>query len=388
MGNRKSLLLLLLVGGLLTACQPAKMQPPEPPGGPVIDGSASLSQWIGGQICDATGGVLLIASPQGRYLDAAGVRGVDDSTPVKPSDRFEIGSNTKSFTVVLALQLQEEGKLSMDDALSEWLPQVTDRLPESAHVTLRQLAGNSSGIPDYADPLMQPLVDSNDQAGLARYWSPEELIDFALEQGPLDFEPGAGWAYSSTNFILLGMVVAKASGQTLDTLYARNIFEPLGMKDSRYHAGVPDRNSLVPGHYQVPGSGLKDMTGWNTSQGGAAGAIISTAEDMERYARGLMGGKLFNRPETLNEMLAMRELDMTTGGLFMSGYALGVFEYRTRGEARLVGHSGQTPGFQSAWAASPGQDIYIVFLTNSGSCPAALLPGSLDLAALGLIASG
>jgi hypothetical protein len=67
---------------------------------------------------------------------------------------------------------------------------------------------------------------------------------------------------------------------------------------------------------------------------------------------------------------------------------LWVFEYRTSAKARLVGHSGQTPGFQSTWAASPGQDIYIVFLTNSGSCPAALLPGSLDLAALGLIASG
>jgi D-alanyl-D-alanine carboxypeptidase len=267
---------------------------------------------------------LLIASPQGRYLGAAGVRSVDDSASVKPSDRFEIGSNTKSFTVVLALQLQEEGKLSMDDALSEWLPQVTDRLPGSGRVTLRQLAGNSSGILDYADPLMQPLVDVNDQARLARYWSSGELVDFALEQGPLDFEPGVGWAYSSTNFILLGMVFAKASGQALETLYARNIFEPLGMKDSRYHAGVPDRNSQLPGHYQVPGSGLKDMTSWNTSQGGAAGAIISTAEDMERYARSLMGGKLFIRPETLSEMLAMRELDMTTGGLFMGGYALGV----------------------------------------------------------------
>lgn len=198
------------------------------------DWSTVLHQWIGSEqgLCDATGGVLLVQAPSGQYVGAAGTAGISDQTPVLTGDRFEIGSNTKSFTVVLALQLQEAGKLSMDDSLASWLPELSMAIPDAERITLRQLAGNISGIPDYADPLMQPLVDSNDQAGLARGWTPEQLVQLALNQGGPQFKPGTDWAYSSTNFILLGMVIEAASGEKLVDLYRQKIFQPLGMTSS------------------------------------------------------------------------------------------------------------------------------------------------------------
>ena len=129
-----------------------------------------LNQWMtpGNGLCDAPGAVLLVDSPTGRYLKAAGVTSLEDPRPVRVDDRFEIGSNTKAFTVILALQLQDQGVLSMDDPLSKWLPELAAQIPNGDQVTLRQMAGNTSGIWDYADPLMQPMVDANDQEGLAQ----------------------------------------------------------------------------------------------------------------------------------------------------------------------------------------------------------------------------
>jgi D-alanyl-D-alanine carboxypeptidase len=353
------------------------------------DWSTVLHQWIGSEqgLCDATGGVLLVQAPSGQYLGAAGTAGISDQTPVLTGDRFEIGSNTKSFTVVLALQLQEAGKLSMDDSLASWLPELSMAIPDAERITLRQLAGNISGIPDYADPLMQPLVDSNDQAGLARGWTPEQLVQLALNQGGPQFKPGTDWAYSSTNFILLGMVIEAASGEKLVDLYRQKIFQPLGMTSSYYAEQAPDPGNIVHGHYQVPGGDFADMTGWNASQGGAAGAIVSTAEDMARYARGLMAGELFQEPNSLHQMLTLREVGLEQGGMLMSGYALGLLEFRNAG-VQLIGHAGQTPGFQTVWAAVPEQDTYIVFLTNSGTCPAGLLPATLTAQQLGLEPAG
>ena len=114
------------------------------------------------------------------------------------------------------------------------------------------MAGNTSGIWDYADPLMQPLIDNNDQEGLAQAYTPEELIDIAIANGAPDFAPGEGWHYSSSNFILLGMVVEAATGKPLAELYQERIFDPLGMESTSYLKGSPEPGSQVDGYYTIP----------------------------------------------------------------------------------------------------------------------------------------
>jgi D-alanyl-D-alanine carboxypeptidase len=375
---------LMADGGTLVFA-PAGVEATAPAGGLDTAGwDAVLAQWIGQDdpTCDAPGGVLLVESPAGKYLKAAGVANLDDARPVEAHDRFEIGSNTKAFTVILALQLQEAGVLSMDDPLSKWLPDLAAKIPNGEKITLRQLAGNTSGIADYADPLMQPLVDNNDQAGLAKGYTPLELVERAVANGKPSFAPGEGWHYSSTNFILLGMVVEKAAGKPLAELYRAQIFDPLEMTATTYLEGSPKPGSIVEGYYKV-GDKLENMTSWNATQGGAAGAIVSTAEDMGRFARGLFGGSLFKDEKTLAEMTAMRELDYGEGGGVLAGYGLGLISFEALFKA--IGHEGQTPGFQTVWFWAPETETAVVLLTNSGSCRAIMLPAGLPA---GLLASG
>ena len=199
-----------------------------------------LNLWIGSgnPLCDAPGGVLLVDSPSGRYLKAGGVASTEDGRPLKVDDRLQIGSNTKAFTVILALQLQEAGVLSMDDPLSKWLPELAARIPNGDRITLRQMAGNTSGIWDYADPLMQPLVDNNDQEGLAKAYTPQELIELVIADGKPTFAPGEGWHYSSTNFILLGMVVEAATGQVAGRALPGAHLRPAGDDEHQLPGGI------------------------------------------------------------------------------------------------------------------------------------------------------
>ncbi len=381
---------------VLSACAPVPAAPIAaptaiPPRG--IDEAALdglLDQWLkgGNGLCDAPGAVLLVdgdvpSLAAGRYLKAAGVASLEDERPLQVDDRLQIGSNTKAFTVILALQLQEAGVLSMDDPLSKWLPDLAARIPNGDQVTLRHLAGNTSGVWDYADPLMQPLVDNNDQEGLAKGYTPEELIELVIADGAPTFAPGEGWHYSSSNFILLGMVVEAAAGKPLAELYQERIFDPLGMTSTSYLEGSPEPGSQVDGYYAVPGGELTNMTGWNATQGGAAGGIVSTAEDMARFARGLFGGGLFQDDATLAEMIDFRELDYGEGGGVFAGYGLGLIDFETAG-FKAIGHAGQTPGFQSLWFWAPEAQASFVLLTNSGSCRVTFMPSSVTPEMIGL----
>ena len=131
--------------------------------------------------------VLLVDTPDGRYLKAAGVTSLENGTPMQVDSRLEIGSNTKSFTDVLLLQLQEEGVLSLDDPLSKWLPDWAAKIPNGDKITLRQLAQHTAGIWDYGDPIIGDAV--NDPPKLAQGYTPVELVQYAIDNGTPDFAP-------------------------------------------------------------------------------------------------------------------------------------------------------------------------------------------------------
>jgi D-alanyl-D-alanine carboxypeptidase len=322
------------------------------------------------QACDAPGAVLLADTPQGRFLSAYGLASTQDQTPMQPTDRFQIGSNTKSFTTVLALLLQEDGVWSLDDPLSKWLPEQAAKIPNGDKITLRMLGQNHTGIPDYAEAVIGGAIegDAFDQASLEKSYTPEELVDLGLQLREPNFAPGEGWEYSTTNFILLAMAIEAATGKPLDQLYQERIFDPLGMENSYLLNGVPEKGSFVNGYWTMKSGEVVDVTNWNGSQGWAGGSIVSTVEDMTKYAAGLASGSVFNDPASLEQMTAFG--DGAVGPF--DAYGLGVGRWSQ--DPFAWGHAGQTPGFQSLFAIYPEQDTRVVFFANSGTCNPYSLP--------------
>jgi D-alanyl-D-alanine carboxypeptidase len=322
------------------------------------------------QGCDAPGGVLLADTPQGRFLSAYGVASTADQTLMQPTDRFQIGSNTKSFTTVLSLLLQEDGVWSLDDPLSKWLPDQVAKIPNGDQITLRMLGQNHTGIPDYADAVIGEALqgESLGQDTLEQGYTPEELVDIGVQLREPNFAPGEGWEYSTTNFILLGMAAEAATGKTLDQLYQERIFDPLDMGNSYLLQGVPEVVDFARGYYTLTSGEAVDVSNWNGSQGWAGGSIVSTAEDMAKYTEGLASGSVFKDPASLEQLTAFGDGQL---GPF-SNYGLGVGTWSQ--DPFAWGHAGQTPGFQSLFAIYPEQDTQVVFFANSGSCNVYSLP--------------
>jgi D-alanyl-D-alanine carboxypeptidase len=329
-------------------------------------------------ICDTPGAVLLVDSPQGRFLQATGVSSVEEETPMQVSDAFEIGSITKSFTVAVALQLQEEGVLSLDDPLSQWLPEMAAQVPNGEQMTLRQLANHTTGIWDYGDPLLE--AGKTDTSLRQKSFTPEEIMAYALENGEPEFDPGEDQAYSNTNYILLGMALEKAAGQSMAELYQTRIFGPLALNNTFLLAGVPEEGQIVDGYFTAEseddeGVGLVKATDWNATQGWTAGAIASNAEDMALYTEALASGALFSDPDSLAQMTAFQEVEPIKFGL-MTGYGLGVGVFPLEA-AEAWGHTGGTTGFATLIMTIPEKETNLVFLANSADCNIALLPAAI-----------
>ena len=312
----------------------------------------------GGDPKGATPGlVLFVETPQGQYLKAAGVSNIESGTPMQPDDILEIGSNSKSFTIVLLMQMQEEGLLSFDDLLSDWLPEYAAEIPNGDVITLYQLANHTTGIWDYGDQIIGEAATNPDK--LEKYFTPQELIQYAIDNGTPDFTPGEGWKYSNTGYILLGLIAESASGQSLSELYQERIFEPLGLDSASFIEGVPQEGEITTQGYWWTEDGTRlNTTNWNVSQGWAAGGNAMTADDLARYIKSLAAGELFENPDSLDQMKAFNEASLFSVG---APYGLGIMDF---GDG-YFGHEGQTAGFQSLMYANPESQVTVIGLTNS-----------------------
>ncbi|MFN2173014.1 MAG: amidase family protein [Candidatus Promineifilaceae bacterium] len=307
----------------------------------------------------APGLVLLVDTHDGRYLNAAGVSSLEEGTPMQVDDRLEIGSNSKSFTIAVLMQLQEEGLLSFDDRLGDWLPELAEQIPNGDQITLRQLAAHTSGIWDYGDPLIGAAAENPDLLEVG--YAPQELVQYAIENGAPEFDPGTNFKYSNTGYILLGMIAEKASGQSLGELYQERIFDPLGLETAVFIEGVPQEGDITTQGYWWLNDGTRlDTTNWNVSLGWAAGGIAMTAEELAAYAKALAAGELFQDPDTLAQMLSFNEQSLAFGG---APFGLGLMDFGNG----YWGHEGQTAGFQSLWFTNPEEGITVVGLTNSAA---------------------
>ncbi|MBF6236581.1 beta-lactamase family protein [Nocardia otitidiscaviarum] len=283
-----------------------------------------------------------VRTPAGVWDGSAGVVRLGRPEPVPSGGRFRIGSITKTFTATALLQLVGEGRIGLDDPVSRWLPE----FGVDPRITVRMVLAQTSGLLDYLNGGggYPPLV--GDTLGdIRRTWQPPDFVRWATEK-PLQFEPGSGWAYSNTNYIVAGLLIERASGLP----YHVNIYTRITLPLLMFGTGVPQTfDGILGPHahgYYDYGGGLTDVTDQNPSYVWAAGGIVSSTQDLHTFLTGLLDGRLLP-PHLLAEMRAFRHVNGSYG------YGLGLYEFRLAPGCHGHGHNGYVNGFGSLALRSP-----------------------------------
>jgi D-alanyl-D-alanine carboxypeptidase len=321
------------------------------------------------QESDAPGVVAAVQTPQYTWVSALGVADRASEEPMTPEVHHRIGSVTKTFTATLLLQAEDEGLLSLDDTIDRYVKGV----PNGDKITLRQIANMTSGIASYTEDDQWVKEWSSDPY---RVWKPEELAQIGIKDSPL-FDPGTEWYYSDTNYVLLGLVLEQVTGKPIGDLYREQIIGPLGLQSTSFPD--PADSSLPEPHaqgYTLQGqsSGGKpiDATDWSASEAWAAGAMISTVEDLLVYGRALGTGKGLLSPEQQSERLDsfVSDVPPLNQPPLKGDLAYGIGLGKDHG---WIGHNGEIPGFNTYLFYHPGLDAVVAVEVNSdissGKCP-------------------
>ncbi|MEU3430845.1 serine hydrolase domain-containing protein [Streptomyces gardneri] len=303
--------------------------------------------------------VALSAPDKGTYIRAFGEADTATGAAMSPSLYMRIGSETKTFTVTAVLELVDDGKVGLDDPISDYV----DGVPNGEKITLRQLAGMRSGLFNYtADEDFFKALTSNPE----RQFTPQQLLDYAFAH-PVEFPPGEEFQYSNTNTVLLGLVVEKVGGMPLHDFIRKNVVEPAGLRHTSFPTDAAFPRPHAHGYTEQTASGqVEDATDWNPSWGWAAGAMISNLQDMRSWARTVATGTLLT-PETQAE-----RLKIPPGSPDGSGYGLGIFNIQG-----WIGHNGSLPGYQSLTIYLPEAEATLAVLLNTditqdGTAPSTL----------------
>jgi D-alanyl-D-alanine carboxypeptidase len=330
--------------------------------------------------------IVLVRNPDDSWVEAFGTREIGGDDPVTTDDHFRIGSNTKTMTGTALLQLVDAELISLDDTVSTHRPDV----PNGDHITVDQLLDMRSGLRSYTtlESFNQTLDDEP-----ARVWSPAELLTIGLAEPP-SFAPGTGWEYSNTNTVLAGLIVEQLTGRPLADVLRERIFEPLGLRNTVLpridDATLPDPHP----HGYMFGTNVStlepagtiladddraaaragtlrpgDYTDLNPSWGWAAGAGISTVNDLATYVEALVGGGL------LSDELQRRRLDSIPpadpGAPDSAAYGLALARF-----GPMLGHDGSLPGYQSFMGHDPNRRITLVIVTTLQFGPAGEQPAN------------
>ncbi len=287
------------------------------------------------------------------YTQAYGDAKLDPNTAATPQMRYSIGSISKQFTAAAIMMLVEEGKLSLDDPVSKYIPGLTS----GNEITIRELLSHTSGYEDYwpqdyVPPLMLKPITA------------EQIMDMWARK-PLDFQPGTKWQYSNTNYVIAGAIVEKVSGQPLFQFLGQRVFTPLGMKS----VADTNLNKLPPtdptGYFRYALGPLhpapKEGRGWMF----AAGELAMTAEDLAKWDISMINESVL-KPASYHEM----ETEVVLKDGVGTRYGLGMFVTSMNGH-RVLEHGGEVSGFVAENILLPDDKIAVVVLTNQDASEAA-----------------
>jgi len=290
---------------------------------------------------------------------------MDSNTSVNPDHLFQVGSETKSFIAAILLQLDTESTVSLTDKIEKWLPLI----PEHWHgITITQLLNHTSGIYDYTDELIELFLKN--QIEINKQWTAQELLSVIKEKKSY-FDPGKGWHYSNTNYVLAGMIIEAATGKTLLNEMNDRLIYPSGLMNTYYASAAYSHDILKRMAHGYSKTGLflnepKDITEINASLLNAAGANISTAHDMSLWFKKLMKGDLLNQAQ-LTKLMSL--VDMNNGQPIpnasdVPGYGLAVTHDQATFNEETWWHSGGTLGYSSLMIWLKCNDIIITININ------------------------
>jgi D-alanyl-D-alanine carboxypeptidase len=287
------------------------------------------------------------------YLHAYGNARLDPETPAKPEMRYSIGSISKQFTAAGILLLQEQGKLSLDDKVSKFIPGLT----RANEVTIRQLLSHTSGYQDYwpQDYVMPMMLQPVDARKILDTWA----------RKPLDFDPGTKWQYSNTNYVIAGLIVEKVSGEPLLQFLQQEIFTPLKMKSvadtDQAKLGDTDPTGYMRYALGPPRPAPKEGSGWLF----AAGELAMPAEDLAKWDISIIDQELL-KPASYQDF----ETEVLLKNGLGTRYGLGV-EVSSQLGHRSLSHSGEVSGFTSENLVFPDERAAVAVLTNQDAADAA-----------------
>ncbi len=287
------------------------------------------------------------------YGDARIATAGTPPVPATPEMRYAIGSISKQFTAAAILLLQEQGKLSLDDAVGKYIPGLT----RGDEVTIREVLSHTSGYQDYwpEDYVMTTMMGAE---------TAQEILDTWAKK-PLDFEPGTQWQYSNTNFVIAGRIVEAVSGENYWNFLSEHIFRPLGMKSVwNFDAAKLTATDATPYYRYALGPlrvAPKEGFGWMF----AAGELAMTAHDLALWDESLLARSLL-KPESYREMFAEVKLKNGQG----THYGLGV-DVQERNGHRSIEHTGEVSGFVSCNEVLIDDGAAVVVLTNQDAVSAA-----------------
>ncbi|MGW0519574.1 serine hydrolase domain-containing protein [Crossiella sp. NPDC003009] len=289
----------------------------------------------------AIGGGATVRDGETMWSVTSGTRMLGQNLPVGAEHKVRTGSLAKTFTAAMILQLVDEGKLSLDAKVEQYLPGVVQGNGYDGNtISLRQLLNHTSGIYDYVTVAL-----TNPQLQL-RQFTLAQVAALGLANPPY-FAPGQGWRYSGTNYILLGMIIEAVTKRTYPEELATRIVTPLGLTNTFVPAGT---KALPPGHVRgYIGRGLYvDVTQvFEPSLGGSSGGIVTSGADATKFYQSLLGGKIVS-PARLAEMLTPYT------GPNAPEYGMGIMRIPLPCGGEAWGHDGVWPGYHSMAAATTG----------------------------------
>lgn len=310
-----------------------------------------LESYLSGQFNTNQPGCAVLVAKKGEvlYKKGFGLANMEWNTPIGTNTVFQIGSVTKLFTALGILQLAEKQKLSLKDSIQKYIP----TFPTKGHtITIEHLLTHTSGIKDYM------TMNHSDPYVMRRDFSTMEIIDF-FKNEPLEFIPGTKSSYSSSGSFILGYIIEIVSGIPYGQYINDNIFKPSGMSNSYYG----DNSKVIPNRansYSSENGIYKNGDYRSMTVPYAAGALLSTVEDMYKWHQALYNNKLLGK-DLLTKSVAAYELKDGTKGNF--GYGWFVNFVQLEGSPTLA-HSGGISGFNSLIMYLPKEDVMVVVLSN------------------------
>ena len=295
-------------------------------------------------------GVAIVIVKNGKifYKHEYGIANLEYSIPIKSNTIFHIGSVSKQFTAFSILLLEDQGKLTLDDDITNYLPEVND-----FGIKIRHLIHHTSGLREMEGLLQLCGISTADLI------EEEQLMRLIIQQRELNFNPGDEIEYCNTGYVLLAKIVEKITGESFHQWIAKNIFQPLGMVDSQFYDDCTEIVNSRAYPYWIPGNDNKIVKGiLNYSYVGPTG-VFTTSDDMAKWLNNFTQTKVGNE-QIINRMLFETDT-LNNGELLDYGYGIGVTSHNGH---KVILHSGHDAGYRAADLYFPEHKLGMAILSN------------------------